>query len=258
MRFSFAAACMAGLAAAFIHPTLSLSAQDAESLQKADAPPNGVWVDSLDLTAATIRRPRPQRGQSSPQPIAIRLGGATYAHGVPAQSDGDVTIDLGGGAARFVSMVGIDDGAAPRELPPGTPPAPPPAPGSVVFGVWVDGRKAFESDVMHRGDAPKLVSVDLKGAKRLVLSVIDANDGTGGDSADWAGAAVIKASGAQAQPKVVAPQAAAPPTIAPSHSAAPMINYPRVTGATPGRPFMFRIPASGDGDLTFSDRKSVV
>ena len=31
-----------------------------------------------------------------------------------------------------------------------------------------------------------------------------------------------------------------------------MINYPRITGATPGRPFLFRIPASGAGALTFS------
>jgi alpha-galactosidase len=31
-----------------------------------------------------------------------------------------------------------------------------------------------------------------------------------------------------------------------------MINYPRITGATPGRPFLFRIPASGDGPLEFS------
>ena len=33
---------------------------------------------------------------------------------------------------------------------------------------------------------------------------------------------------------------------------APLLNYPRITGATPGKPFMFLIPASGDEPLTFA------
>ena len=32
----------------------------------------------------------------------------------------------------------------------------------------------------------------------------------------------------------------------------PAIHYPRIVGATPGRPFLFLIPATGDGPLTFS------
>jgi alpha-galactosidase len=31
-----------------------------------------------------------------------------------------------------------------------------------------------------------------------------------------------------------------------------LLNYPRITGATPGKPFMFMIPASGDEPLTFA------
>jgi alpha-galactosidase len=85
-----------------------------------------------------------------------------------------------------------------------------------------------------------------------VLAVVDANDGTAGDNADWGGAAVITKPGQQAQIKVVPAAPEAAPTIAPSRTSAPMINYPRITGATPGRPFLFRIPASGAGELTFS------
>jgi alpha-galactosidase len=40
--------------------------------------------------------------------------------------------------------------------------------------------------------------------------------------------------------------------IASTHDAEPHINNPRVTGATPGRPFLFRIPASGEGPLTYA------
>jgi alpha-galactosidase len=256
MRSMKKAICAAALVA--VAATYRITAQDAAALQGADAPPNSVWVDSLDLSKAPIRRGRGQRGQTTPPPpLVFRLGGATYAHAVALTSDGDLTIDLGGGATRFVSIIGVDDGLppqAPQSPPPGAPvvtPSPMP-PGSVVFGVWVDGKKVFESDVMKRGDAPKPVSVDLTGAKKLVLAVVDGNDGTAGDNADWAGAAIVAAPGQQAQIRVAPPVVEAPPAIAPSRTPEPMINYPRITGATPGRPFLFRIPASGAGELTYS------
>lgn len=216
------------------------SGQDAKPLQGSEPPANGVWVDSLDLSKVPLRRPRAGRGQTAPPPpLTFVLGGVTYPHAVPQQSDGDLEIDLGGAAMRFTSMVGIDDSVkAPQ--------------GSVIFGVWVDGKKAADTGVMRGGDAPKLLSVDLEGAKRLVLATIDANDGTQGDSAEWAGAVITMAPGRQEQPRVVRPEPGAPPAIASSRSSVPQLNYPRITGATPGRPFLFRIPAAGDGPLTFS------
>lgn len=243
---------------------LSVSRQ-APSLQGSDPPPNGVWIDSLDLSSAPIRRGRGQRGSTTPPPpLVYRLGGVTYPHALPLQSDADLTIQLGGAATKFVALVGVDDGnpqpAPPSAPPPGVtaipaapaaPALPPPA-GSVVFGAWVDGKKVFESSVMKRGDAAVPVSFDLTNAQKLVLAVIDANDGTAGDNADWAGAAIITKPGQQSQLRVLAAEKEAAPTIAPSRTTAPMINYPRITGATPGRPFQFRIPASGEGPLTFS------
>jgi alpha-galactosidase len=115
---------------------------------------------------------------------------------------------------------------------------------------------------MHRGDAPRAVSLDLSAARQLVLAVVDANDGTAGDNADWAGAAIVAIPGQQAQIRVPVTSVDVAPHIAPSPSTelkagghpAPMINYPRITGATPGRPFLFRIPASGEGVLTFAAR----
>ena len=51
---------------------------------------------------------------------------------------------------------------------------------------------------------------------------------------------------------VVAPVVEPMPPIASSRSREPLLNYPRITGATPGKPFMFMIPASGDEPLTFA------
>jgi alpha-galactosidase len=241
-------ACTLCLSAFAISPR----AQDVSALQRADAPPNGVWLDTLDLRAVQLRpQPRGQRGQPAP-PRIFSLGGVTYPHAVPLRVDADMTIDLGGGAARFMALVGIEDGPQPGAAPAQAPPSPPP--GSVVFGVWTDGKKAFESDVMKRGDAPKLVSIDLTGVRTLVLAVVDANDGTAGDNALWGGAVIVSRAGGQAQPQIGARPREQAPRIASSRTTAPMINHPRITGATPGRPFLFRIPASGEGPLTFTAR----
>lgn len=262
MRALAVAWCVGGLSVTLLAMGLNArppGGQDASPamLAGSDPPPNGVWVDSLDLTNAPLRRPRRfGRGQTTPPlPLTFKLADTTYAHAVPLLSDGDLTIDLDGGATRFVSMIGIDD-APPPALPPGRGGAPPPVvqgppPGTVIFGVWIDGTKVFDSGVMHSPDAPRPISIDLTGAKRLVLAVADANDGTAGDNADWAGAAIIMKPGGQA-PHVAAREAEPEPQIASIHSSAPQLNYPRITGATPGRPFLFRIPASGDAPLKFA------
>src|SRR6478609_5453222 len=100
-----------------------------------------VFVDTLDLSKAAIRRPRAGRGQPTPPPpLVFALGGVTYEHAVPLNADADLTIDLGGKAQRFTALVGIDD----------TVKAPA---GSVIFGVWVDGKQVADTGVIRGGDA---------------------------------------------------------------------------------------------------------
>jgi hypothetical protein len=85
-RFRLASASV--LALALAAPVVGTSGQDLAALQAADAPPNGIWIDSLDLSKAPIRRPRGQRGQTTPpSPLVIKLAGIVYPHGVPLQSD---------------------------------------------------------------------------------------------------------------------------------------------------------------------------
>lgn len=221
-------------------------AQDDWTPSGTTAPPSGVWVDSLDLTNAQIRRPRaggPGRAGAtpapSPTPLVFALGGVTYPHAVPLLSDRDLVIDLKKQAVRFRSMVGIDSSVAAGR-------------GSVYFGVWVDGKKVFDSGLMRGGDAPKAVSTDVTGASRLVLAVIDGNDGTGNDTANWGGAMITMAAPSSQRPVIIDPPAEPVLPIASSRSSVPLLNYPRITGATPGKPFMFQVPASGDEPLTFA------
>lgn len=247
-RLSLVIAVLA--AGAAISAVAARQVPEADVLRAVDPPPHGIWVESLDMSGirtTVIRSPRrrgaargaSREGAAPDTPAVYALGGVTYPHTVPMQSDRDFSIDLKGQAVRFASMVGIDSSS-------------PAGRGSVIFGVWVDGKKVADSGVLRGGDTPKLLSADLKGARKLTLAVIDANDGTGGDLANWGGALLTMMSDATQRPEILSPVVEPIPPIASSRSREPLLNYPRITGATPGKPFMFLIPASGDEPLTFS------
>ncbi|HKV98924.1 MAG TPA: NPCBM/NEW2 domain-containing protein [Vicinamibacterales bacterium] len=231
-----------------------LGARQQSTLSGATPPNGGIWLDSLDVSKIAMR-PAGRGGggragaapTTPPPPPTYVLGGVTYAHTIPVTSDTDFTIDLKGAATRFEAMVGIDDAASA-----GRGDQPPVSRGSAVFGVWVDGKKVADSGVMKGLDQPKRLVADLKGAKRLTLAVNDANDGTGSDNANWAGALIMTPDGTQTRPEILAPVVEPAPPIASSRTSAPQLNSPKITGATPGRPFMFMIPASGDEPLTFA------
>jgi alpha-galactosidase len=213
-------------------------------------PPSGaLWLDSLDLTKTlgtrpprpgqpAIAPPRGRAGSPPPTPIPMTLGGSVYAHGLGVGALGELWIALDGKASRFVSVAGIDDARKSGR-------------GSVTFEVWVDGAKRWDSGLIRSGDAPVPVSVDLRGGKQMALFVGDGGDGGMDDIADWGGAAIVMAD-AESRPMTISPPADPVPMVASINDAEPRINSPRVTGATPGRPFLFRIPASGEGPLTFA------
>ena len=62
------------------------------------------------------------------------------------------------------------------------------SPASIEFQVYVDGKKEYESGVMHSKDAQKFVEVDLAGAKELKLVATVGGDTNGSDHANWADA----------------------------------------------------------------------
>jgi len=230
-------------------PTGVALAQAGGALDGASPPANGVWVDSLDLSKAMGGRPprpglaafggRLARGNTPAVPDSpITLGGTVYQHGLGVTANSELWIELDGKAKRFVAIGGIDDGRRTGG-------------GSVTFEVWVDGVKRFDSGVIRAGQPAMPISVDLTGGRQMILFVGDGGDGTTGDFADWGGAAVVMADGA-VRPATTSPPSEPAPQIASSSTDAPRLNSPRVTGATPGRPFLFRIPASGKGPLTFA------
>ena len=57
--------------------------------------------------------------------------------------------------------------------------------GSVIFQVYVDGEKKFDSGLMNSRDSMKYLEVDINGAKELKLVVTDGGNGIGSDHATW-------------------------------------------------------------------------
>lgn len=215
-------------------------AQDKPDLMAAEAPAHSLWLDSLDISRIQQEYGDPHAGKtvdSNP----LTLGGKVYPHGLGTHAVSQLVIDLKGTATRFEAMAGVDDERKGQ--------------GSVVFQVYVDGVKKAETKTLHGGDAPVPISVDLTGAKRLLLTVTDGGDDNTNDHADWAGALLTLVPGAATRPITVPMPSVTGPTLPifmGADSPKPAIHGPRLVGATPGHPFLFRIPATGTAPLTFS------
>ncbi len=117
---------------------------------------------------------------SDPQPAAkIRIKDKAYARGLGHHANGEIVFDLSGQYKTFEAEVGVQwsDGKSP---------------GSVVFQVFVDGKKVFDSGVMRENDPPRPVNVSVAGADELRLVANDAGDGITSDCADWADARLTR------------------------------------------------------------------
>lgn len=200
-----------------------------------------VWIDSLDLSHLSQRRGQP-RANRSIRDLPISLGGVAYARGVGTRSISEFVIDLKDGATRFEAVVGIDDVVKTGV-------------GSVTFEVWADDTLVAASGLVRAGEAPKKLAASLDGARVLTLRVDDGGDTSNDDEVAWADAYIVPARNSVRLPAPYTAPPEAPPDLAPAAEVvSPAIHGPRVTGATPGRPFLFRIPATGKAPLRFAAR----
>ena len=117
----------------------------------------------------------------------ITLNGTTYSKGLGVHAFSGVEYRLGAIASRFQADIGVDD-----EVGAGF--------GSVVFQVYADGLKIYDSGVMHGGDPHQTLNLDVTGVNRLTLGVHDADDNINYDHSDWAGARVTVLSTVPAPP----------------------------------------------------------
>lgn len=209
------------------------------------APPNAVWLETLDLKNISQGWGEPGVAESvKDQPLTIK--GRVFAHGVGTHARALLTADLKGNATRFATFFGVDDET--RGL------------GSVSMRVLVDGQVKFQSAEVKGGDAPLLVDVDLRGAQEMRLEITE-GENANEDHADLGGAAIFLTPAAFKQGEAAFPILPPPPPRAASEvppvlsaPLSPQINGARIAGVSPNKPFLYLIATTGKGPLTFSAR----
>ena len=107
----------------------------------------------------------------------LTLNGAVYPKGLGVHANSQLEYDLGGRFKTFEAVVGVDDEVGNN--------------GSVVFEVWADGARLYQSGVLRGPQAGVPVSVDVAGRQRLRLVVANGGDNINYDHADWADARLI-------------------------------------------------------------------
>lgn len=119
-----------------------------------------------------------QKDKSVVKGEIISLQGKRYYKGLGIHANCELTYKLDSLYKRFFSMIGLDDESGKG--------------GSVKFAVYLDKRKAYESELIKWGDKPKKVDLNVENAQELRLVVTDGGDWLILDRAAWAGARLIK------------------------------------------------------------------
>jgi hypothetical protein len=100
------------------------------------------------------------------------IAGKKFSRGLGTHANGRMLYELtGAGFRRFHAVVGRDEHAGD---------------GRIVFQVWVDGQRRFDSGPMTNSSPAQPVDVDLTGAATLELRTLDGGDGISGDHGNWA------------------------------------------------------------------------
>lgn len=198
--------------------------------------PRPLWLDDLDIRRFS-EGIRPVSAKTNYSHDQIRIAGTEYSRGIGAQSVCVLSFYLQKKARRFTALVGADD-LGNKDLP-------------ITFTVLADRQVLFDSGEMRVGDPAKAIDVDLTGAQHLGLLITDQVGGIRNKRTygNWANAQLVMEGDAQpvAQPNVGERYILTPP---PPRS--PRINSPKVFGATPGHPFLYRIAATGVRPMRFA------
>lgn len=196
-----------------------------------------IWLDELDLTSMECGWGTPS-AKKSVEGNLLTIAGQKFERGVGTHAISTMLINLDGKGKRFTACVGVDDEVVKDK-------------GSIQFYIIGDKKVLWESGVMKKIDAAKIVDVDISGVKLLGLLVSDADDWIDYDHADWCDAKIelienIPLDNIAVKTKVE------PYILTPKPSDKPKINSAKVFGVRPENPFFYTIAATGKRPMTFS------
>jgi alpha-galactosidase len=195
-----------------------------------------IWLDQLDLSAATQGYGSPRKNRSL-DGKKMSINGETFERGFGTHAVSSLVILVEGKATSFSAKVGIDDEITDNQ-------------GACEFVVVGDGKQLWSSGIMRKGTPAKACMVQLDGVKKLELRVEDGGNGNYYDHADWADAR-FEAVGVTTF-KTYNPIPSEPYILTPKPSDKPKINTSKVYGVRPGSAFQFLVTATGDRPMSFS------
>lgn len=149
------------------------------TLQVAPIVVSRAWLSDLPFLSVTngwgpVERDKSNNDKAAGDGRTLTLDGNKYSRGLGVHAASEIVFALDDRYDMFKALVGVDDevGSA----------------GTVVFEVWLDGVRKFQSPVM-RGSTPALaVEVSTENAKQMKLIVTNGGDNINYDHADWADA----------------------------------------------------------------------
>ncbi|MCQ6557365.1 NPCBM/NEW2 domain-containing protein [Paenibacillus mendelii] len=157
---------------------MKMTDRDDFDFEYVDAPQ---YVSDLEWSSATTGWGRVRKDLSIGGNVLTLYDGKgshSYDKGIGTHAQSEIKYAIGGkGYKRFTATVGVDQENSG---------------GSVVFQVWADGVKLFDSGIMSNKTPAKQVDVSLSGRSELKLVALDAGDGQASDHADWADAKLLK------------------------------------------------------------------
>ncbi len=195
-----------------------------------------VWLDQLDLSAATQGYGLPQKNHSV-DGKTMTIAGVTFERGFGTHAESSLLIQLNGKASLFTAQVGIDDEIKGHEP-------------AAEFILVADGKNIWSSGVMRFGDSARSCKVSLTGVQKLELVVGDGGNGNYYDHADWADAKFETSNVSTFL--TTNPVPGTPYILTPRPSLLPKINSASVFGVRPGSPFQFTVAATGERPMEFS------
>jgi chitodextrinase len=141
------------------------------------------YISDLNWVSATngwgpVEKDMSNGEQAAGDGHTISLHDIKYAKGLGCHAQSVIAYNLGGQYSRFASDIGLDDevsGNTTEDY------------GSVVFQVFGDGVKLYDSGIMTHLSATQHINVSVAGVNTLQLKV-NVGSTSNGDHADWAGA----------------------------------------------------------------------
>ncbi len=145
--------------------------------QTKQLPAGFLYLSDLGFESQSIGWGRGLKRDRSIDGHALSLNGKTYTKGLAAHADSELLLQLDRSQClRFSGEVGVDDEVKGQ--------------GRVVFQVWGDDQKLFETATMRAGDNRQVVSINIAGIARLRLVALATGSEIRLGHADWADAKI--------------------------------------------------------------------